>query len=193
MPVRKGLRTLAESLREVAGLVENMDDLLGAVKFSDPPKRDVSSPDLLHDKTPSVLLPTEAAALHRLTKLIEDMRRGVRIELNTLLSLYYRMDVEPLFTLAMRKVIPYFQTVTGETLPQALDAFMNTGERQKREDLELLLKVGAAVDAVVEVPQGESQAGVIEKVQETALIRAINFGSLEAVKILVGAGAALEF
>eukprot|EP00820_Chromera_velia_P031517 Cvel_13950.t2-p1 / transcript=Cvel_13950.t2 / gene=Cvel_13950 / organism=Chromera_velia_CCMP2878 / gene_product=Ankyrin-3, putative / transcript_product=Ankyrin-3, putative / location=Cvel_scaffold974:21893-23170(+) / protein_length=426 / sequence_SO=supercontig / SO=protein_coding / is_pseudo=false len=164
-----------------------------------------------------------------------------------LLSIYYRMDLEPLFAFDIGNVIRSFQAVTAEELQGALDAFMKTGEREKREDLELLLKMGAAVDAAVEIPvevteerdeanaqeggdgggevmegwqddgewdeeergeggqedgeegeqneeggdeAGEEMGGMQPRV--TALMRAVDFGSLEAVKILVRAGAGLD-
>uniref|UniRef100_A0A0G4FGZ4 Uncharacterized protein n=1 Tax=Chromera velia CCMP2878 TaxID=1169474 RepID=A0A0G4FGZ4_9ALVE len=122
----------------------------------------------------------------------------MRLELNKIMSLCYRMDVEPLFALDIGNVIRSFQAVMAETLREALNKFMETGEKRKREDLELLLKVGAAVDAVVEVPEVAQAGGREEErggqriLQETALMRAVDFGSLEAVKILVGAGAGLE-
>uniref|UniRef100_A0A0G4HJ37 Uncharacterized protein n=1 Tax=Chromera velia CCMP2878 TaxID=1169474 RepID=A0A0G4HJ37_9ALVE len=195
VPVREGLRTLAESLREAAGMVDNMDALLGTIKFHDNPKGDgTPSADRPKDNTSSALLPAEAASLSRLTKLVEDMKKGVRVELNKIISLHYRMDLEPLVVRDVGKVLRSFQAVTAEVLREAVNAFMETGEKGKKEDLEFILKLGAAVDTVMEVPQAAAAGGHGEHrtLQETALMRAVNFGSLEAVKILVGAGAGLE-
>uniref|UniRef100_A0A0G4G8T1 Uncharacterized protein n=1 Tax=Chromera velia CCMP2878 TaxID=1169474 RepID=A0A0G4G8T1_9ALVE len=190
-PVRQGLQTLTDSLMEVVGLVQSMDALLGTIHF---PARDGSQ----QDDPFSAPLPAESASLGRLRKLVDDMRKGVRVELNTLMSLYYRMDVEPLFPHDFDFVLRSFQVVAPEVLREALNEFMETGEKEKRDDLELLLKVGAAVDGTVEVPQPpdpeeEGEEGEQETtLQETALMRAVDYGSLEAVKILVRAGAGLE-
>uniref|UniRef100_A0A0G4FVF6 Uncharacterized protein n=1 Tax=Chromera velia CCMP2878 TaxID=1169474 RepID=A0A0G4FVF6_9ALVE len=196
-PVRQGLQAIVESLQEVVAMVQNMDALLGDVKFCDLPVRDAPSSSLVvQERSISAPLPREAAALDRLTELVEDMRKGVRVELNVLMSLYYRMDLEPLFAVDIGNVIRSFQVFTAEMLREALNEFMETGERGKRDDLALILKVGAALDAVVEVPpanpEGIGDGGEGEACQETALMRAVDFGSLEAVQMLVGAGAGLE-
>uniref|UniRef100_A0A0G4HFR7 Uncharacterized protein n=1 Tax=Chromera velia CCMP2878 TaxID=1169474 RepID=A0A0G4HFR7_9ALVE len=151
--VREGLQSLTESLLEVAGMIQSIDSLLGTVKFPDKPAEDAAPPEPLQDDTSSALLLPEAAALDRLEKIVGNMRLGVRSELNTILNLYYRMDLEPLFTVDIGNVIRSFQAVLAEVLREALNAFMETGEREKREDLELLLKVGAEIDSFVEVPQ----------------------------------------
>uniref|UniRef100_A0A0K6S9U3 Uncharacterized protein n=2 Tax=Chromera velia CCMP2878 TaxID=1169474 RepID=A0A0K6S9U3_9ALVE len=175
-------------------MVQNMHTLLGTIEFPDEPEGDAapSYPVQAVDSS-SPLLPTEAAALDRIEKQVGAMRKSVRVELNTLMSLYYRMDLEPLFALDIGNVIRSFQAVSAETLRGALNIFMETGEREKREDLELLLKVGAEVDSVVESPAGGNDGeGEQQMVKESALMGAVTFGSLEAVQMLVGVGAGLE-
>uniref|UniRef100_A0A0G4IF54 Reverse transcriptase domain-containing protein n=1 Tax=Chromera velia CCMP2878 TaxID=1169474 RepID=A0A0G4IF54_9ALVE len=195
------LQSLTESLLEVVGMIQSIDSLLGTVKFPDKPAEDTAPPKRLplQEGTSSALLLLEAATLDRLKKIVDQMRLGVRSELNMILSLYYRMDLEPLFALDIGNVIRSFQAVMPEGLREALNAFMETGEREKREDLELLLKVGAEVDSVVEVPQAviaEGNGGVggggQQRLQETALMRAVDFGNLEAVQILIERRAGLE-
>uniref|UniRef100_A0A0G4HD59 Uncharacterized protein n=1 Tax=Chromera velia CCMP2878 TaxID=1169474 RepID=A0A0G4HD59_9ALVE len=199
VPVRQSLQILAASLMEVVGMLQSTDALLGNLNFPGLRSGDVSTSDTPQDGMSSALLPAEAAIFDRLTKLVEVMRKGVRVELNTIMNLYYSMDLEPLFALDIGNVIRSFQVVSAEVLRDALNAFMETGEREKREDLELLQNVGAEVDTVVEVPQaaptgdgGVGGQGIRQKLQETALMRAVDFGSLEAVEILVGSGAGLE-
>mmetsp|Transcript_41252 Transcript_41252/g.81372 ORF Transcript_41252/g.81372 Transcript_41252/m.81372 type:complete len:171 (+) Transcript_41252:173-685(+) len=152
-PVCQGLQSLTESLLEVVEMIQSIDSLLETVKFPDKPAEDAAPPEPLQEDTSSALLPPEAAALDRLEKIVGKMRLGVRGELNTILSLYYRIDLEPLFALDIGNVIRSFQVVSAEVLREAFNAFMETGEREKREDLELLLKVGAEIDSFVEVPQ----------------------------------------
>uniref|UniRef100_A0A0G4H436 Uncharacterized protein n=1 Tax=Chromera velia CCMP2878 TaxID=1169474 RepID=A0A0G4H436_9ALVE len=196
VPVREGLRGIADGLLEVVGMVQSMDALLGSVKFPDHPTGEPPSSEPVPDISSSALLPAEAASLGRLTRMVENVRKGVRVELNRLMSLYYRIDLGPLFTRDIGEEIRSFQVVTAEVLREALNAFMETGKKEKRDDLELLLTVGAEVDSVVEVPQagavGGAGGGGQQTLQETALMRAVDFGSLEAVKMLVGAGAGLE-
>uniref|UniRef100_A0A0G4HUG0 Uncharacterized protein n=1 Tax=Chromera velia CCMP2878 TaxID=1169474 RepID=A0A0G4HUG0_9ALVE len=193
VPVRQELKSLAESLLEVVGIVQNMDALLGSVEFPDEPTGEVP-PSEPAAAASSALLPTEAAAFDRLKKMTDEMRKAVRVEMNTLMNLYYRMDLEPLLALDIGNAIRSFQVMSAEVLRAALIAFMETGEREKREDLELLLKVGAEVDALVEVRVEEESGGGGEQqtIQETALMRAVAFGSMEATEILVKAGAGLE-
>uniref|UniRef100_A0A0G4GTF5 Uncharacterized protein n=1 Tax=Chromera velia CCMP2878 TaxID=1169474 RepID=A0A0G4GTF5_9ALVE len=195
VPVCEGLRTLAESLREVAGMVDNMDTLLGTIKLPNNPKGDgTPSADRPKNNTSSALLPAEAVSLSRLAELMKVIEKGVRVELNTIMSLHYRMDLKPLVAHDVGKVLRSFQAVTAEVLREAVNAFIETGEKEKREDLEFILAFSAAVDTVVEVPQAAAARGDGEHgtLQETALMRAVDFGSLEAVEILVGAGAGLE-
>uniref|UniRef100_A0A0G4HUX3 Uncharacterized protein n=1 Tax=Chromera velia CCMP2878 TaxID=1169474 RepID=A0A0G4HUX3_9ALVE len=174
-------------------MVQNVHTLLCTVEFPDEPTGDAAPSHPVQDvDSSSALLPTEAAALDRIEKQVGEMRKSVRVELNTLMSLYYRIDLEPLFALDIGNVRS-FQAVSAETLREALNAFMETGEREKKEDVELLLKVGAEVDTLVERPAGGGDGeGEQQMVKESALMGAVTFGSLEAVEILVGAGAGLE-
>uniref|UniRef100_A0A0G4I4R0 Uncharacterized protein n=1 Tax=Chromera velia CCMP2878 TaxID=1169474 RepID=A0A0G4I4R0_9ALVE len=195
VPVREGLRSLAESLQEVVRMVQSMDALLGTVEFPE----DVPLANPPQDDASSALLPPDAVALDRATKLVDQMRKGVRVELNTFMSRYYRMDLEPLFALDTGNVIRSFQAVEAKTLNDAVDDFMIWGGKQERDDLELLLKVGAEMDTAVDVSTNDLDEGDAEggdegenSYQETALMNAVGFGSLEAVKILVGAGVGFE-
>uniref|UniRef100_A0A0G4I1L2 Uncharacterized protein n=1 Tax=Chromera velia CCMP2878 TaxID=1169474 RepID=A0A0G4I1L2_9ALVE len=92
-----------------------------------------------------------------------------------------RMDLSPLFAYDISNVIRSFTAVGADQLHEKLDEFFEAeaGEerRAKREDLTLLLHVGVDVDGLVD--------------NDTALMKAVQAISLEAVKILVEAGAGL--
>uniref|UniRef100_A0A0G4GW89 Uncharacterized protein n=1 Tax=Chromera velia CCMP2878 TaxID=1169474 RepID=A0A0G4GW89_9ALVE len=85
------------------------------------------------------------------------------------------MDLAPLFSRPVGRVVRSFRAATAESLRTALDAFIERGERA---DLCLLLFVGADLDRVV--------GG------QTALLKAIDARHVEAVQLLVEAGADLE-
>uniref|UniRef100_A0A0G4HQ67 Uncharacterized protein n=1 Tax=Chromera velia CCMP2878 TaxID=1169474 RepID=A0A0G4HQ67_9ALVE len=195
-PVRQGLKALADRLIEIAGIVQHTDALLGTLNFSDSPPGDSASPESVQDSsTSSALLPSEAAVLDRLKQQVEDLSRTVRVELNPIVNAYYRMDLQPLLDHDVCKHLQSFQLVPAEMLRETLTAFMETGGERERADLELFLKVGAELDTPVKVhpygsrPQNGPQGGLVE---ETALLRAVVFGSVEAVKMLLQAGAGLE-
>uniref|UniRef100_A0A0G4H8M5 Uncharacterized protein n=1 Tax=Chromera velia CCMP2878 TaxID=1169474 RepID=A0A0G4H8M5_9ALVE len=121
----------------------------------------------------------ESAALAELKQQVETMKKGAKVQLNRIMNARYCMDLSPLFACDIGKVIRSFAPVGADPLHERLDAFFQAEEgeekRAKREDLALLLRIGADVDGLVD--------------GETALIKAVLAPSLKTVKILVEAGA----
>uniref|UniRef100_A0A0G4I601 Uncharacterized protein n=1 Tax=Chromera velia CCMP2878 TaxID=1169474 RepID=A0A0G4I601_9ALVE len=101
------------------------------------------------------------------------MEKTLRAGFSALLSHFYKIDVSPLFATDVGEVIRSFQVVSSEKLCHAFDTFTRTG---RPDDFALLLKVGAALDNLVD--------------GTTLLMRAVYKGNLEAVQMLLRAGAA---
>uniref|UniRef100_A0A0G4GEA4 Uncharacterized protein n=1 Tax=Chromera velia CCMP2878 TaxID=1169474 RepID=A0A0G4GEA4_9ALVE len=121
----------------------------------------------------------EAAPLWRLRKLVEvqlrDLRKSFHAELDQIMSCNYNMDLSGLFALLIGSVISSFQPVSSDTLHEALDRFIETGEK---EDFRFLLFVGSDIDGLVD--------------GQTALMKAVRKRNMRAVIRLVRWGAGLE-
>uniref|UniRef100_A0A0G4FM96 Uncharacterized protein n=1 Tax=Chromera velia CCMP2878 TaxID=1169474 RepID=A0A0G4FM96_9ALVE len=123
-----------------------------------------------------VPLPEEAAVISELRQSVQTTKQDFKKGLNKIQSLYYKIDLEPLFACDIGNVLRSFQPVSPQFLLDAINELHNTG---RRDDLSLLLKVGADMDGFAEN-------------RRTALMQAVVVGSLEAVRMLVDAGASLE-
>uniref|UniRef100_A0A0G4HPR0 Uncharacterized protein n=1 Tax=Chromera velia CCMP2878 TaxID=1169474 RepID=A0A0G4HPR0_9ALVE len=90
----------------------------------------------------------------------------------------YCIDLSPLLACDIRNVIRSFTPIGADQLYETLEEFFEAEEgeerRAKREDLALLLHVGADVDGFIN--------------NNIVLIKAVLATSLEATKILVEAG-----
>uniref|UniRef100_A0A0G4HYH0 Uncharacterized protein n=1 Tax=Chromera velia CCMP2878 TaxID=1169474 RepID=A0A0G4HYH0_9ALVE len=102
-------------------------------------------------------------------------KKKILAALEKLIRLNFRKNLTSLLQKGVGSVIRSFRAATAETLLVALGAFMERGERG---DLCLLLFVGADLDGLVE--------------GRTALMRAVARGNVEAMGMLVEAGAGLD-
>uniref|UniRef100_A0A0G4GTM4 Uncharacterized protein n=1 Tax=Chromera velia CCMP2878 TaxID=1169474 RepID=A0A0G4GTM4_9ALVE len=186
-PVMEELHVLEGNLLSVVAEVRNMREVLGSIKFpkeeEERCRQSLSRSQLLGDSAFSAVPPPEAAALSRLRQLVQYLQKSLKAELNQLMSLNFRIDLEPLFApeCGIGNVIRSFQAVGAGTLCDALTVFSaapRANRKKEREDLALLLWVGADLDGLV--------------VGQTALMRAIFSGNFTAVQMLVEAGAGLE-
>uniref|UniRef100_A0A0G4FBK7 Uncharacterized protein n=1 Tax=Chromera velia CCMP2878 TaxID=1169474 RepID=A0A0G4FBK7_9ALVE len=179
--VQEELETLAGGLLEVVEMIRGVGQVLKSCNWSDgddsPSPSVPQQPQQLRGM-PQQLPHPEASALAKVKEAVNTMRNGVRLELNKVVNLYYKMDLSPLFECDIAHKIRSFQVVTPEALNEALEAFLVTGDEAKRDDFMLLLRVGAQIDGLIE--------------DQTALLRAVEFDNLEVVKILVGEGAGLQ-
>uniref|UniRef100_A0A0G4FK58 CBM20 domain-containing protein n=1 Tax=Chromera velia CCMP2878 TaxID=1169474 RepID=A0A0G4FK58_9ALVE len=89
-------------------------------------------------------------------------------------SVDWKIDLSSLCKRQVWNLIRSFQPVTSKALRKAFDTFI----RGQKDDLRLLLFVGADIDGMVK--------------GKTALMRAVREGSLEAVELLVKAGARFD-
>uniref|UniRef100_A0A0G4HVZ3 Uncharacterized protein n=1 Tax=Chromera velia CCMP2878 TaxID=1169474 RepID=A0A0G4HVZ3_9ALVE len=106
---------------------------------------------------------------------LQILKKGVYARLDQMMSACFPMDLSPLFSSEVGRVIHSFIPTDAETLGKAVESFAESGETQTvRDDLLLLLKVGADIDGLHE--------------GKNALTRAVYAGSLQAVEILVEAG-----
>uniref|UniRef100_A0A0G4FVD9 Uncharacterized protein n=1 Tax=Chromera velia CCMP2878 TaxID=1169474 RepID=A0A0G4FVD9_9ALVE len=126
-------------------------------------------------------LPTDIAASFTALQVemqtsVQTLRERIHSLLDQMVSRYYKMDLSPLFAIPVGSVIRAFMPIDAEALGDAVEAFAK-GEMQ-RDDLLLLLKVGADTEGMVR--------------GRTALARAVYAASLPAVEVLVEAGADLE-
>uniref|UniRef100_A0A0G4HI30 Uncharacterized protein n=1 Tax=Chromera velia CCMP2878 TaxID=1169474 RepID=A0A0G4HI30_9ALVE len=104
------------------------------------------------------------------------LTKTTHTHLDEMMRACFHMDLSPLFSSEVRRVIRSFIPTDAETLGKAVESFATGGETQtERDDLLLLLKVGADIDGLHE--------------GKNALTRAVYAGSLQAVEILVEAGA----
>uniref|UniRef100_A0A0G4HLH2 Uncharacterized protein n=1 Tax=Chromera velia CCMP2878 TaxID=1169474 RepID=A0A0G4HLH2_9ALVE len=192
--VREELEAVAMSLLEVAGMVRNMGRILGT--YNVPPVSDGEGDKSASDSDsgpgppphppaaaaaaggPPMMFPQESAALAELRQQVETMKKGARVQLNRIMNARYCMDLSPLFACDIGNVIRSFVPIGADQLYETLDEFFKQKSwrrRVKREDFALLLHVSADVDRLVD--------------GDTALMKAVLATSLEAVKILVEAGA----
>uniref|UniRef100_A0A0G4HXF9 Uncharacterized protein n=1 Tax=Chromera velia CCMP2878 TaxID=1169474 RepID=A0A0G4HXF9_9ALVE len=174
-PVEEELDSLEASLLSVLEGIRKKKEVIAKIKAR---ARRESGQSIVDNNRPPAsppVLPQEAAALERLRQLVDEVRKRYHVELDQIISWNYSMDLSPLFDLDICNVIRSFESVSAETLRSGLDTFLDSG---KKDDLSLYLKVGAHMDGIVD--------------NETVLLRCVDRGNLEAVEMLVGAGAGLE-
>uniref|UniRef100_A0A0G4IF08 Uncharacterized protein n=1 Tax=Chromera velia CCMP2878 TaxID=1169474 RepID=A0A0G4IF08_9ALVE len=182
-PIIKELDVLEGDLLEAVALVRQTKQVLGSLKFppSTDPERQSSpfeSPLGVYPGEPLVVPPSqEAAALSRARQAVQETKKSLRAQLAEITRWNYFFDISKLVDIGIGSLVQSFQAVTPEMLCAALDVFFTTGER---DDLVVLLKAGADLNGRVE-PGGE-----------TALMKAVCHGSMEAVRMLVGFGAGLD-
>uniref|UniRef100_A0A0G4FH88 Uncharacterized protein n=1 Tax=Chromera velia CCMP2878 TaxID=1169474 RepID=A0A0G4FH88_9ALVE len=181
--VRHELGALKDTLLRAVGMIENMERVLGNSNGGDGEAFSVSA---AASSSQSARQPPEAAGIVRLRQKAEGANKTLRVELNKVMSLFCRIDLSYFFTnvpeIAVR--ISEFQSVAARTVRDAVNAFVSSGDEEKREDLALLLRLGADVDGKVDVGG--------DKGPETALVGAVRAGRMEVVEMLVDAGAGLE-
>uniref|UniRef100_A0A0G4IFA0 Uncharacterized protein n=1 Tax=Chromera velia CCMP2878 TaxID=1169474 RepID=A0A0G4IFA0_9ALVE len=190
----QGVR-LAETIFDVFRDVQNFEEAVFRFAFSIREKREVltkvlcknhgiDAPPPSEPLPPHVLSetapPKMVSALKDLREVAETnlqtLKKGAHTRLDQMMSACFQMDLSPLFSSEVGRVIRSFMPTDAETLGKAVESFAESGETQtERDDLLLLLKVGADIDGLHE---GKS-----------ALIHAVYAGSLQAVEILVEAGA----
>uniref|UniRef100_A0A0G4HG12 Uncharacterized protein n=1 Tax=Chromera velia CCMP2878 TaxID=1169474 RepID=A0A0G4HG12_9ALVE len=188
--VQEELEAVTMSLLELAGMVQNMGKILGTYNVpitSDgegdgsphPPAAAAAATAMAATGSPPVVYPQESAALAELRQQVETMRKRARVQLNRIMNARYCMDLSPLFACDIGNVIWSFTPIGADQLDETLEEFFEAEEseerRAKREDLTLLLHMGTDVDGLVN--------------GQTAVIKAMRVTSLEAVKMLVEAGA----
>uniref|UniRef100_A0A0G4IAC5 Uncharacterized protein n=1 Tax=Chromera velia CCMP2878 TaxID=1169474 RepID=A0A0G4IAC5_9ALVE len=178
--VTRELETLNGELLSVVAQVTNM---IGVLKNSDTHLTGTDSPV---SDTASQLPPLTAEALSRLRTSVQDSKRTFEKELKGIADMCYQWDMnfcfvgdtQPPADNAIFQKVRSFEAVSPEELHNTLLGFVESPEEnRKREDLALLLHVGAQVD-------GLADSG-------TALMTAVEYGSLEGAEMLVEAGADL--
>uniref|UniRef100_A0A0G4HEP2 Uncharacterized protein n=1 Tax=Chromera velia CCMP2878 TaxID=1169474 RepID=A0A0G4HEP2_9ALVE len=147
VPVEQELERLEEVLLGVVESCRAKRKVLAQLKF--PPMVDGQDQGL--SSPPQTPFPPEAAVLARLRSSIEsvaaDLKKVYRSGVDEIVSLNFHIDLSPLFSSSIGSVIRSFQSANAATLHTALDVYFSTGQR---EDLDLLLKVGADVNGSVQ-------------------------------------------
>uniref|UniRef100_A0A0G4I3Y5 Uncharacterized protein n=1 Tax=Chromera velia CCMP2878 TaxID=1169474 RepID=A0A0G4I3Y5_9ALVE len=189
--VQRELKVVEASLLGVVGLVQKMQRVLGSVEFSDGDGSESASTSPAENVTltppaeegTATMVPPAAAAVSNLQKSVEEMKKVFHAELNSLMNLFYTIDMgslrEDVFS-----VVRSFQPVGVQSVHKALEAFLKTGQKREKDDLSVLLKAGAQLDGLIEI---QTETG--GKRLRTPLIYAVLAGNFQAVNILVKGGA----
>uniref|UniRef100_A0A0G4I6E5 Uncharacterized protein n=1 Tax=Chromera velia CCMP2878 TaxID=1169474 RepID=A0A0G4I6E5_9ALVE len=140
-----------------------------------------SSPMAAAAAAAAVSLPQEVNAARRLLVEVErvaaEAKKKIAVAFDQMIGCNFTMNLHPVVKpgVGAGSVLRSFQAVNPETLRTALDAFIERGEK---DDLLLCLAVGVEIDGLVK--------------RQTALMRAVTSGNLQAVIRLVRWGAGLE-